>query len=64
MPNRRMAANLKAAAEYIAIMQQIVPVRKDVSVEVMRPTRDEALAAKLAATYGITGPVKRLRQVL
>ena len=60
----RMAANLKAAAEYIAIMQQIVPVRKDVSVEVMRPARDEALVAKLAATYGITGPVKRLRQVL
>ena len=60
----RVAANLKAATEYIAIMQQIVPIRKDVSVEVMRPARDEALVAKLAATYGITGPVKRLRQVL
>ncbi|MEZ4712813.1 MAG: 5'-3' exonuclease [Caldilineaceae bacterium] len=60
----RLAANLKAAAEYIATMRQIVPVRPDVKVEVMRPARDDALVAKLAAAYGITGPVKRLLEAL
>jgi len=56
----RLAANLQTAADYIAIMEQIVPVRKTVAVEISRPAKDDALVAKLAAAYGITGPVKRL----
>ena len=60
----RIAANLKAAAEYMAIMAQIVPVRKAVAVEISHPVRDDALVAKLAAAYGITGPVKRLLAIM
>lgn len=60
----RIAANLKAAAEYMAIMAQIVPVRKAVAVEISRPVKDDALVAKLAAAYGITGPVKRLQAIM
>ncbi|MEZ4619402.1 MAG: 5'-3' exonuclease [Caldilineaceae bacterium] len=55
----RVATNLKTAATYIGIMQQIVPIRKDVAVAMLRPTKDQDLVAKLAADYGITGPVKR-----
>jgi len=59
----RIAANLKAAADYIAIMQQIVPVRKDVAVAIDHPTKDDGQVAKLSAAYGITGPVKRYLDV-
>ena len=60
----RIAANLKAAAEYMAIMAQIVPVHKAVEVEISHPVKDDALVAKLAAAYGITGPVKRLLAIM
>jgi len=60
----RIAANLKAAAEYMAIMAQIVPVRKAVAVEISHRVKDDALVAKLAAAYGITGPVKRLLAIM
>ncbi|MCB0105156.1 MAG: 5'-3' exonuclease [Caldilineaceae bacterium] len=56
----RIAANLKEAAPYIATMQQVVPVRKDVAVTMHVPQRDEALVKELAAAFGLTGPVKRL----
>lgn len=56
----RIANSLKNSTEYIALMQQIVPVRKDVAVEVNRPSKDESLIATLSVTYGITGPIKRL----
>jgi len=60
----RIAANLKAAADYMAIMAQIVPVRKAVAVEISRPSKDDALVTNLAAAYGITGPVKRLLAIM
>ena len=60
----RIAANLKAAAEYMAIMAQIVPVRKAVAGEISRPLKDDALVANLPAAYGITGPVKRLLAIM
>ena len=60
----RITANLKAAADYIAVMTQIVPVHKAVEVEISHPVKDDALVAKLAAAYGITGPVKRLLAIM
>jgi len=60
----RIAKSLKDSTAYIALMQQIVPVRNDVAVTIARPTKDEALVAKLSAAYGITGPVKRLEAAI
>ncbi|MCB0064443.1 MAG: 5'-3' exonuclease [Caldilineaceae bacterium] len=56
----RIATSLQDAAAYIALMQQIVPVRRDVKIEVNRPPKNELLVATLAPQYGVSGPVKRL----
>ena len=60
----RLGANLRAAADYLAAMRRVVPVRTDVALERAEGARDDDRLATLAADHGIDGPVGRLREVL
>ncbi len=62
----RSAAGLKAkirdAAGYLAAMQEVVPIRTDLEVDVVQGTRDDERLNELAERYRLTGPVRRLRE--
>jgi 5'-3' exonuclease len=57
----RLATNLRDATEYIAAMQQIVPVRTDVAVRRHAPTPQEDRLAELGERHKLAGAFKRLR---
>jgi len=56
-----LRARLRAAADYLAAMRDVVPVRTDVEVRTWGGRRDEARVDELAAERNLTGPVRRLR---
>ncbi len=62
----RSAAGLKAkirdAAGYFAAMQEVVPIRTDLEVDVIEGRRDDERLDELAEHYRLTGPVRRLRE--
>lgn len=62
----RSAAGLKAkirdAADYLAAMREVVPIRTDLDVDVSQGKRDDERLDQLAEQYALTGPVRRLRE--
>jgi 5'-3' exonuclease len=62
----RSAAGLKMkirdAAEYLAAMQDVVPIRTDLEVDLVQGKRDDERLDQLAELYALTGPVRRLRE--
>ncbi len=62
----RSAAGLKAkirdAADYLAAMQEVVPIRTDLDVDLVQGKRDDERLDQLAEQYRLTGPVGRLRE--
>ncbi|HEX2090509.1 MAG TPA: 5'-3' exonuclease [Actinomycetota bacterium] len=62
----RSAAGLKAkirdAADYLAAMQEVVPIQTDLDVELIQGKGDEERLDQLAEQYALTGPVRRLRE--
>lgn len=60
----KLSANLLDASDYLAAMEKVVPIRRDVDVVVTRPPRDVDALARLAEELGLGGPVERLSQAL
>ena len=60
----RLVANLRAAAEYVRTMQQVVPMRTDIEVTEWRHDPDPALVDELAERHRLKGPVERFRAAL
>lgn len=61
----RSAAGLKAkirdAADYLAAMREVVPIRTDLDVDLVQAQRDDERLDQLAERWALTGPVRRLR---
>jgi 5'-3' exonuclease len=52
------------SADYIATMQQVVPIRQDLDVRVWSGSPDESEADALAEAFAVKGPVGRVRAAL
>jgi 5'-3' exonuclease len=59
-----LRARLRDAADYLAAMRLLVPIKVDADVQVWTGDRDDEIADELAATNGLRGPLRRLREVL
>jgi 5'-3' exonuclease len=57
-----LRASLRDAADYIATMRRVVPIRTDLEVTTWRSEGDAALVDRLAERHRLTGPVRGLRQ--
>lgn len=57
-----LRASLREAADYIATMRRVVPIRTDLDVTTWRSERDAALVDRLAERHRLTGPVRGLRE--
>jgi 5'-3' exonuclease len=64
----RSAAGLKTkirdAADYLAAMREVVPIRTDLAVDVVEGKRDDERLDQLAERWALTGPVRRFREAL
>jgi 5'-3' exonuclease len=60
----RLAAALRDAAEYLAAMRQVVPVRTHVELVTEEGVRDGAQLEALQAAHHLSGPIRRLREAL
>ena len=60
----KLAANLAAARDYIAAMQAVVPVRRDVELRRTGSARDDARLATLAEEHNLDGPIRRMREAV
>ncbi len=59
-----LRARIAGAAEYLAAMREVVPIRTDLDVELWQEDRDDARLDRLASRLRLTGPVRRLREAL
>lgn len=60
----RLSTNLLEARDYLEAMERVVPIRRDVDVDVWRPDRDAETLEHLAESLGLGGPVERLNQAM
>ena len=60
----RLATSVRDAAGYLAAMEDVVPIRRDVLVKVSRPNPDSIVLERLASKLGLRGPVDRLGQAI
>lgn len=60
----KLGERVGAAAEYLAVMLEVVPVRLDLELTYAEGVRDDARLDTLAERHAIEGPVKRLREAL
>jgi 5'-3' exonuclease len=60
----RLAAALRDAADYLAAMRQVVPVRTDVELVTEAGQRDDARLKTLQVLHNLEGPIRRLREAL
>ncbi|MBW3606689.1 MAG: 5'-3' exonuclease [Actinobacteria bacterium] len=60
----RLAERLHAAADYVAAMRQVVPLRRDVELVRTVGDRDDAAVDGLAADHNLDGPTGRLRAAI
>jgi 5'-3' exonuclease len=60
----RLSAALEAARDYLAAMQHVVPVRRDVDVSMDRGARDDERLDALGEQHRLTNPIGRLREAL
>jgi 5'-3' exonuclease len=59
-----LKARVREAAEYLEAMREVVPIREDLELEVETGSRDDGRLDELAERWGLTGPVRRLREAL
>ena len=59
-----LAQKLAAAEEYVADMQAVVPVRRDVALRWADAERDDAALDALAAQWNLEAPLRRIREAL
>ena len=59
-----LRAAVRGAADYLAAMRDVVPIRRDVEVRRWQEARNEAQLDRLAKRHRLTGPVDRLRDAL
>jgi hypothetical protein len=59
-----LRAAVRDAADYLAAMQEVVPIRTSAEVTTWERPRDDRRADELAERYKVTGPVRRLRAAL
>jgi 5'-3' exonuclease len=60
----RLAASLHAAQGYLVAMQDVVPLRGDVDVEVISSVYDKARAEELGTRHKLNGAIERLRAAI
>ena len=56
-----LRSRLLDAADYMAAMRQLVPIKSDAPLEVWTGERDDDVAGELAELNGLRGPLQRLR---
>ncbi|HEV8571502.1 MAG TPA: 5'-3' exonuclease [Actinomycetota bacterium] len=61
---RHLKSRIREAADYLAAMREVVPIRTDLDVETVRGERDDGRLDALASALSLTGPVSRLRAAL
>ncbi|MFL5766523.1 MAG: 5'-3' exonuclease H3TH domain-containing protein [Actinomycetota bacterium] len=59
-----LRAKIAESAGYIATMQEVVPIRRDLDVHVWSGSPDNGDADSLAAAFAVGGPVSRVRAAL
>jgi 5'-3' exonuclease len=59
-----LKARLAAAADYVAAMRDVVPIRTDLDLVVDRSDRDDVALDGLAGRHRLGGPIRRLREAL
>jgi 5'-3' exonuclease len=57
-----LKARLAGAADYIATMRDVVPIRTDLKIEMDDPEPDDAALNRLAKRRRLEGPVRRIRE--
>ena len=60
----RLRTSLDGARDYLAAMDEVVPVRTDVEVVVQRRERDDAQLDTLGEQHRLSGPLGRLREAM
>ncbi|HEX6291892.1 MAG TPA: 5'-3' exonuclease [Herpetosiphonaceae bacterium] len=60
----RIGASLRDAADYLAAMRQVVPIRTDVAVHLTGGERDDARIEELGTRFRLAGPIGRLRAAM
>ena len=56
-----LRSRLLDAADYLAAMRQLVPIKADAPLEVWTGERDDEVVDELAEINGLRGPIRRLR---
>jgi 5'-3' exonuclease len=59
-----LRARIFDAADYLAAMLEVVPIRTDLKVRLTAPTRDAAALDRLSEELGLGGPIGRLRDAM
>jgi 5'-3' exonuclease len=59
-----LRARIREAAEYVATMRQVVPIRTDLEVRLWTEEGDADRLEALSTGHRLTGPVRRLREAL
>jgi 5'-3' exonuclease len=59
---RHLKARIRDAADYLAAMRFVVPIRTDLRVEMVAGELDDARLEALARAFSLTGPLGRLRR--
>ena len=60
----RLRASLDEARDYLAAMEEVVPVRTSVEITSQRPQRDDDALNALGERHRLTNPIRRLREAL
>ncbi len=60
----KLAANLDAARDYIAAMQEVVPVRRDVEIRRFGGRGNDTMLAELSEAHNLDGPIRRMREAI
>jgi hypothetical protein len=59
-----LKSRLGAAADYMAAMRDVVPIRTDLDLVVDRSDRDDLALDRLDDRHRLGGPIRRLREAL
>lgn len=58
----RLAQTLSDSTEYVAAMQEVVPVRRDVALRTVGPTSDPSFVQQLSQRHALSGPIDRWQE--
>ena len=59
-----LKAKVREAAEYLNAMREVVPIRTDLELSVVKGDRDDLRLQRLGKKWNVGGPVGRLREAL